>query len=276
MKSKLMEEYMKCSVYDLDKLKDYKYVVIFARYKDKWIICKHKDRDTWETSGGHIELNESPLDAAKRELYEETGAIDFDIIPVCDYWACDEPHETENITWSNGQVFFADVKIIERIPDSEMECINYFDEFPKNLTYPEITRKLLPKIIERINLKRGEGENFELKISEMLKCQYALWEKHKDKWSPMKPEAARNSLLWLMEELGEVIAIIKKRGESDIINDNMLREQFIEELVDVFMYFLDVLLRYNISGEDFSKAFAKKNEYNQKRDYENAYKKFKK
>ena len=139
-------EFMKCSVYDLGKLKNYKYVVTFARYKNKWIICKHRDRDTWETSGGHIELNETPLDAAKRELYEETGAADFDIVPVCDYWACDEPHETDNITWSNGRAFFAKVYKIGRLPDSEMECINFFDEFPDNLTYPDITKELLPHV----------------------------------------------------------------------------------------------------------------------------------
>ena len=141
---------MKCSVYELGKLKKYKYVINFARYKNKWIICKHKNRDTWETSGGHIEKNETTLEAAKRELFEETGSIDFDIIPICDYWACDEPHETENITWSNGQVFLANVKNIEKLPDNEMECINFFDEFPENLTYPDITKELLPYVIKKI------------------------------------------------------------------------------------------------------------------------------
>ena len=142
---------MKCSVYKLGKLKDYKYVVTFVRYNDKWIICKHKNRDTWENSGGHIELNETPIEAAKRELYEETGAIDFDIVPICDYWACDEPHETENIGWSNGQAFLAIVKKLGKIPkDSEMECINFFEDFPQNLTYPDITYELLPQIITRI------------------------------------------------------------------------------------------------------------------------------
>ena len=142
---------MKCSVYKLGKLKKYKYVVTFARYNDKWIICKNKSRNTLETSGGHIEPHETPLEAAKRELYEETGALEFDITPVCDYWACTEPHETENITWSNGQVFFAIVKKMGPIPEtSEMEKIDLFDYYPQNLTYPDITVKLLPQIITRI------------------------------------------------------------------------------------------------------------------------------
>ena len=265
---------MKCSVYKYGQLKTYKYVVIFAQYNGKWIVCKHKDRDTWETSGGHIERGETPLDAAKREFHEETGAVDFDIRPICDYWACDEPHETASITWSNGQVFFATVRKMGELPESEMECIEYFETFPCHLTYPDITKELLPVVLKAmyenkpaIN-KMGTAESEEIKISEMLKCQYALWEKHKDAWSPMKPEFARNSLLWMIEEIGEVIAIIKKRGEKEIVNDKALKEIFLEELVDVFMYFLDVLLRYSISAEEFSGAYVKKNNYNQKRDYE--------
>ena len=143
---------MKCTVYALNQLKSYKYVVTFARYKDKWIICKQKTKSTWETSGGHIEPGETPVEAAKRELREETGAVDFTIDPVCDLWACDDPHEMENLTWSNnGQVFLARVKELGEIPEnSEMERIDFFDEFPQNLTYPDITRTLLPQIITRI------------------------------------------------------------------------------------------------------------------------------
>jgi len=114
----------------------------------------------------------------------------------------------------------------------------------------------------------------ELKISEMLKCQYELWEKHKDKWSPMEAKYARNSLLWMMEEMGEVIAIIKKKGEKEIMDNLEVREHFTEELVDVFMYFLDVLNRYGISGEEFTNAYDKKNSYNLKRDFEKQHKDF--
>ena len=48
--------------------------VIVSKYKGKWVLCKHRDRDTWEVPGGHREDNETILDTAKRELYEETGA----------------------------------------------------------------------------------------------------------------------------------------------------------------------------------------------------------
>jgi len=116
----------------------------------------------------------------------------------------------------------------------------------------------------------------ELRITDMLKSQYELWEKHKETWSPMRPEFARNSILWMIEELGEVIAIIKKRGEKEIENDKKLREDFLEELVDVFMYFLDILNRYEISGKEFSEAYIKKNKYNQTRNYEEQHNEYRK
>ena len=50
-----------------------KYAVIIAKTNGKWIFCKHKERDTYEIPGGHREPGENILDAAKRELYEETG-----------------------------------------------------------------------------------------------------------------------------------------------------------------------------------------------------------
>src|SRR5450759_3451320 len=33
------------------------------------VLCRHRDRSTWETPGGHIEPGESPREAAVRELY---------------------------------------------------------------------------------------------------------------------------------------------------------------------------------------------------------------
>ncbi len=117
-------------------------------------------------------------------------------------------------------------------------------------------------------MNQGSETMKELTITKMLQCQYALWEKHQDSWGDMTPNSARNSLLWMIEELGEAIAIIKKRGEEDIMHDPQLKAQFTEELVDVFMYFLDVLNRYEISGQDFSDAYEHKNKINQTRDFE--------
>ena len=93
----------KVEIHELGILKTYRFVVIFARYKEKWLYCRAKVRDTYEIPGGHIEYGETPLEAAKRELYEETGALSFDIEPAFDY----SVHIPTG--WSNGQVFYAQI-----------------------------------------------------------------------------------------------------------------------------------------------------------------------
>lgn len=72
---------MKVKFFDLNADKPLKYAVICARYNGKWVFCKHKNRDTYEIPGGHREDSEDIETTAKRELWEETGAKNFDICP---------------------------------------------------------------------------------------------------------------------------------------------------------------------------------------------------
>jgi|GEM_PF-320786 len=258
---------MKCTAYDVGTLFDYKFVITFAIYNGKWILCKHKERNTWETSGGHIKQGESPISAARRELYEETGSIKFDIEVICDYWACDEPHETKNVGWSNGVVFLATVDTLGELPESEMEKINLFDEMPPNLTYPDITKTLFPLALQKIHQK-DEEINSDLKLSEIMQMQKQLQEKHRGKWAPLTPDYGRSCLLWMVEELGEIVSVIKKRGETYVMADSAIREAFIEEFVDVLMFMIDALLCYKISPSALSNAFLKKHSKNMNRDWE--------
>ena len=98
--------------------------VIVCNYQGKWLLSKHKERDTWEIPGGHIEDGESWLEAAKRELYEETGATKVDIKPVCLYSVS-----------KYGILCYATIEELESLPNSEIEKIEFFDEVPENLTY---------------------------------------------------------------------------------------------------------------------------------------------
>ena len=51
----------------------------------KWVYCRHKERDTWEIPVGHIEDGESWIEAAKREMFEETGAKKLSFEPIAVY-----------------------------------------------------------------------------------------------------------------------------------------------------------------------------------------------
>ncbi|MBL9021809.1 MAG: NUDIX domain-containing protein [Myxococcales bacterium] len=48
-------------------------VSIFARHEGAVLLVKHKRLATWLPVGGEIEAGETPLEAARRELFEETG-----------------------------------------------------------------------------------------------------------------------------------------------------------------------------------------------------------
>lgn len=111
----------------------YKYVVICSRYAGKWLLSRHKKREIWETQGGHIEPGETPMDAARRELFEESGVREAELIPVCDYWGFDPE------SCSSGVVFLARVDALGRLPESEMREAALFDSLPEALTYPLAT-----------------------------------------------------------------------------------------------------------------------------------------
>ena len=102
-------------------------------------------------------------------------------------------------------------------------------------------------------------------INEMLEMQRALQEKYKDIWEGISPEVGKNKLLWMIGEIGEVIDIIKKQGGETACKDAELREQLVEELADVLMYYNDVLLCYGISAEELKQSYAHKFEKNMER-----------
>lgn len=129
-------------VYPFGTLKSYKYVVVLSRCEGRILLSRHRARTTWETQGGHVEQGETPLQAARRELWEESGAVDYDIRPLCDYWAGDET------SGANGAVFAAEIRRLGPLPQSEMAEVRTFDALPENLTYPAIALKLFARLWE--------------------------------------------------------------------------------------------------------------------------------
>ena len=134
-----------------------KYAVIAARYQGHWLFSRHKDRTTWEIPGGHREPVEKIEDTARRELREETGAIDFDLKKVCVYAVNRDGVPTY------GMLFFAEVKTLGSIPEeSEIEECILFDAIPDNLTYPAIQPHLHEKIQGWLNVQSGAGELWDI------------------------------------------------------------------------------------------------------------------
>ena len=124
-----------------------KFAVIITRSNGQWVFCKHKKRDTYEVPGGHRESGETILETARRELYEETGALEYSLTQVCVYSVTAPGNFDGKETF--GMLFYADVQRFEKELHSEIEKIILTDALPENWTYPMIQPKLMAEAQRR-------------------------------------------------------------------------------------------------------------------------------
>ena len=101
--------------------------------------------------------SETIFETAKRELREETGAINFSIEPVCAYSVNgktgeDKTEDTERF----GMLFVADIFSFEEELHSEIEKIIITDRLVENWTYPLIQ----PKLLDEMERRGGSEWNF--------------------------------------------------------------------------------------------------------------------
>lgn len=130
-----------------------KFAVIISKCGGKWVFCKHKERETYEVPGGHREENESILEAAKRELYEETGAVKFEIQQVCVYSVEGKTRVNETGEESYGMLYYADITEFEEELHSEIERIEFLEELPEEWTYPLIAAVASACLFSRLTVR---------------------------------------------------------------------------------------------------------------------------
>ncbi|KRE36772.1 NUDIX hydrolase [Paenibacillus sp. Soil522] len=121
---------MECAWYGLEEIEEneIEYVVMITEYQNQLVIIRNKKRQLWELPGGKRENNEDLIQAASRELYEETGAVKFELTPYGIYL----------LNGSYGMVFFANISIFDELPDYEIDEIKLVDSLPENLLYGNV------------------------------------------------------------------------------------------------------------------------------------------
>lgn len=116
-------------------------VIIVSKFKNKWVFVRHRDRNTYEIPAGHIEPGEEPEVSAKRELYEETGAVKFSLEFLTAYTVTKEGNT------SGGYLFYSEIYVLSKLPDYEIAEVSLFDRLPDNLTYPYIQQRLFHYVL---------------------------------------------------------------------------------------------------------------------------------
>ena len=147
-----------------------RFAVIIAVYNGQFIFCRHRKRNTLEIPGGHREEGETIHETAARELYEETGAVEFWLRPIsvycvtedADHLFADGSHTDDACVSACGMLYIARVYTLEEELHSEIAEIYLRDQFPEDpdaLTYPLI-QPLLIEEAEKCgwNLKTVEQE----------------------------------------------------------------------------------------------------------------------
>lgn len=84
-----------------------KHVWVICRYRGQWLLTEHKRRGL-EFPGGKVEQDELPIDAAVREVNEETGALVSDIKYVGQYEVCGKGGTIIK------NVYFANIQSLEK------------------------------------------------------------------------------------------------------------------------------------------------------------------
>ena len=120
-----------------------KFAVIISHIGEKLVFCKHKDRDTYEIPGGHREPGETIRQAAERELREETGAVEFEMYPICVYSVTGKTQAVDSGEETFGMLYHAQIHSFEKELHNEIAQIELFEVLPDNWTYPQIQPLLL-------------------------------------------------------------------------------------------------------------------------------------
>ncbi|WP_338543819.1 NUDIX domain-containing protein [Paenibacillus tundrae] len=116
--------------YDINEIMhdEIQFAIMLTTFNDKFIIIHNSKRGGWEIPGGNREPGETMLETASRELYEETGAVEFELTPYGIYkW-----------NGSLGMVFHAKVEVLDELPDSEISEIKFEDNLPAGMNFGDM------------------------------------------------------------------------------------------------------------------------------------------
>ncbi|MCM3611541.1 nucleoside triphosphatase YtkD [Planococcus sp. MERTA32b] len=122
-----------------------RHVLVIAKFKGKWLLTEHRERGL-EFPGGKTEAGESLAEAAKREVYEETGGVIEELEWFAEYLVHSEPPFSKT-------VFTGTVTAVDEIDLMETKGAVLAEDLNVDSNFSFLMKdKGMKTIIERVKL----------------------------------------------------------------------------------------------------------------------------
>lgn len=83
--------------------------VLYDRSSKKFLLMKYKEDTTWSLPGGRVNNGENPLEALEREINEELGEIDYEVIKTIDAHSSDDTFRIGYLVfYKDGEITLSD------------------------------------------------------------------------------------------------------------------------------------------------------------------------
>lgn len=122
-----------------------RHVLVIAKFEGKWLLTEHRERGL-EFPGGKAEAGESLAEAAKREVYEETGGVIENLEWFAEYLVHSDPPFCKT-------VFTGTVSAIDEIKMMETNGAVLVESLEIDSSFSFLMKdEGMKEIIKRVNL----------------------------------------------------------------------------------------------------------------------------
>lgn len=119
--------------------------LVFPFYNDSIVMSYHSKRKGWELPQGGRKNGESPEECAKREAFEETGAILENLTPIGYFTVENDIGEVKTA------IFISKVKGFEPKPNwSETGIVKLFDNIPNDISFKDNVYQIIFEYINKL------------------------------------------------------------------------------------------------------------------------------